>query len=106
MRCPRCKEDDVRVVDSRTSASGSVTRRRRQSRKCSHPFTPNERIGVTTLREWKKTCLRFPFDLESGLKALLRACRESELVELSTSVSISGYRSDGDGVVDGHWRKS
>jgi salicylate hydroxylase len=33
------------------------------------------------------------------LQALLRACRESELVELSTSVSISGYRSDGDGVV-------
>lgn len=76
MRCPRCKEDDVRVVDSRTSASGSVTRRRRECMKCFQRFTTYERIEESTLRVVKKNGERVRFELERVVKGMLRACEK------------------------------
>ena len=62
MRCPRCAEDDDRVVDSRTSADGSVIRRRRECLKCFMRFTTYERIEETPLRVIKKSGERVRFD--------------------------------------------
>ncbi len=71
-----CKEDDVRVVDSRTTASGSVIRRRRECMKCFQRFTTYERIEESTLRVVKKNGERVRFELERVVKGMLRACEK------------------------------
>src|SRR5215468_5377632 len=43
MRCPFCKRDDSKVLDSRESAEGTVTRRRRECLSCRKRFTPYDR---------------------------------------------------------------
>src|SRR5215471_11037083 len=44
MRCPFCKRDDSKVLDSRESAEGTVTRRRRECLSCHKRFTTYERV--------------------------------------------------------------
>ncbi len=76
MRCPRCSEDDDRVVDSRTSADGSVIRRRRECLKCFMRFTTYERIEETPLRVIKKSGERVRFDRSRIHQGMLRACEK------------------------------
>jgi len=47
MRCPRCKSDNDRVVDSRSSSDGGVIRRRRECLECFLRYTTYERIETT-----------------------------------------------------------
>ena len=76
MRCPRCSADDDRVVDSRTSADGSVIRRRRECLSCYMRFTTYERIEETPLRVIKKSGERVRFERERILAGMLRACEK------------------------------
>ena len=76
MKCPRCVADDDRVVDSRTSADGSVIRRRRECLKCFLRFTTYERMEETPLRVIKKNGERVRFDRDRILQGMLRACEK------------------------------
>ncbi|MAE29117.1 MAG: transcriptional regulator NrdR [Planctomycetota bacterium] len=73
MRCPRCKEDNSRVVDSRSVAEKSVIRRRRECLKCFMRFTTYERIEETPLRVIKKNGERVRFERSRVLQGMLRA---------------------------------
>ena len=44
MRCPSCRSEEGKVIDSRTSEGGSAVRRRRVCRQCGRRFTTKERI--------------------------------------------------------------
>ena len=66
----------MRVVDSRTTASGSVIRRRRECMKCFQRFTTYERIEESTLRVVKKNGERVRFELERVVKGMLVACEK------------------------------
>ena len=74
MRCPFCKVDDDRVVDSRVRQGGSVIRRRRACRSCGRRYTTLERVERTPLRVIKKDGSRVPFDRAKILQGLLKAC--------------------------------
>ena len=50
MRCPYCKSDKDRVIDSRSAADGYSIRRRRECDQCSRRFTTYERMEETALR--------------------------------------------------------
>lgn len=76
MRCLRCKRDNDRVVDSRTSADGSVIRRRRECLECFLRYTTYERIEETPLRVIKKSGERVRFDRERILTGMIRACEK------------------------------
>jgi len=76
MRCPRCKADKDRVVDSRTSADGSAIRRRRECLECFLRYTTYERIENTPLRVVKKSCERVRFDRERIVAGMTRACEK------------------------------
>jgi len=76
MKCPHCGEDEDRVVDSRTSADGSVIRRRRECLKCYMRFTTYERIEETPLRVIKKSGERVRFERDRILNGMLRACEK------------------------------
>ncbi len=73
MRCPYCKSDNDRVIDSRASADGFAIRRRRVCRECSRRYTTYERVEGAPLRVVKKSGERVEFDRQKILNGLLRA---------------------------------
>ena len=75
MRCPYCKEDDDKVIDSRSSEQGRVIRRRRQCLACKRRFTTYEKIGESfKLSIIKKDGSRLPYDRDKILSGLQKAC--------------------------------
>jgi len=75
MRCPFCKEDDDKVMDSRSIDGGRVIRRRRRCRACERRFTTYERIGEPyKLAVVKKDGSRVPYEREKVLAGLRKAC--------------------------------
>ena len=74
MKCPYCKTDNDKVVDSRSSEDGYVIRRRRQCQSCDKRFTTYERVAELDLRVVKKDGSREPFRPEKIRKGLERAC--------------------------------
>ena len=74
MRCPYCKEDNDRVIDSRSGEDGFVIRRRRECNSCERRFTTYERVAELDIRVVKKDGAREPFRPEKIRKGLERAC--------------------------------
>jgi len=74
VKCPFCKCDRDRVVDSRTSQDGFVIRRRRLCEACNRRFTTYEKIEQIHPRVVKKDGSRLPFDREKIRAGLEKAC--------------------------------
>ena len=75
MRCPFCKEDSDKVIDSRASEGGRVIRRRRQCLACKRRYTTYEKIGDSfKLNVIKKDGSRVPYDRDKVLAGLQKAC--------------------------------
>jgi transcriptional repressor NrdR len=75
MRCPFCKEDTDKVIDSRSSDGGRAIRRRRECLACGRRFTTRERIeDLIRLQVIKKDGSREPFDRSKILEGIQRAC--------------------------------
>ncbi len=76
MRCPFCKVDKDKVIDSRSSGQGYVIRRRRKCQNCGRRFTTYERVEKGSLRVIKKDGGRADFDRVKVLEGLKIACRK------------------------------
>ena len=76
MRCPFCKEDRDRVVDSRSSDSSRTIRRRRECGVCRRRFTTYERVEEILPSVVKKDGRREPFDRTKILNGIKRACEK------------------------------
>lgn len=75
MRCPFCKEDRDKVIDSRASDGSRVIRRRRQCLACNRRFTTYEKVGEHfKLSVVKKDSSRVPYDREKIVAGLQKAC--------------------------------
>ena len=82
MRCPFCKEDQDRVIDSRSSDSGRVIRRRRQCLACKRRFTTYEKTGESfKLYIVKKDKSRIPYDGDKIIGGLQKACYKRPVSE-------------------------
>ena len=80
MRCPFCKENRDKVIDSRSSDSGRVIRRRRQCLACKRRFTTYEKIGESfKLYVVKKDNSRVPYDRDKVIGGLQKACYKREV---------------------------
>ena len=73
MRCPFCKRDDSKVLASRESAEGPVTRRRRECLGCRKRFTTYERVEELMPLVVKKDGRREPYDREKLMSGLQKA---------------------------------
>lgn len=74
MRCPFCKEDDDKVIDSRSTENGRCIRRRRRCLRCKRRFTTYERIEESIkLSVIKRDGTRVPYSRESILRGIQRA---------------------------------
>lgn len=76
MRCPFCKKDHDRVIDSRSANGGATVRRRRECLGCRKRFTTYEKVEEITLYVIKKDGRRDVFDREKMKRGLLTACKK------------------------------
>ena len=75
MRCPFCKEDSDKVIDSRSSDGGRIIRRRRQCLACKKRFTTYEKTSESfKMYVIKKDNSRVPYDREKVVAGLQKAC--------------------------------
>ena len=74
MRCPFCRADNDRVIDSRAGDDGGSIRRRRECLACRRRFTTYERIERQLLTVVKKQGERDPFDRDKLTRGLAKAC--------------------------------
>ncbi len=76
MRCPKCANQEDRVIDSRSSKDGASIRRRRECTRCLHRFTTYEEIERVILRVIKRDSRSEPFDRNKLLVGLSKACEK------------------------------
>lgn len=74
MKCPFCKTDNDRVIDSRAIHEGFTIRRRRECLSCKERFTTYERIEEPAIRVVKKDGTPEPFRREKIKHGLATAC--------------------------------
>lgn len=74
MRCPFCKEDDDKVIDSRAADGGRCIRRRRSCLRCGRRFTTYEKIeDAIKLAVIKRDASRVPYDRNKMLEGIRQA---------------------------------
>ena len=88
MKCPYCKFEESKVVDTRLIDNGERIRRRRECVKCGKRFTTHEVIESVPVIVIKNDCSREPFDRSKLFSGLLRAC-EKRPVSIETVESIT-----------------
>ncbi len=76
MKCPFCLNDDDKVVDSRVSKDGRLTRRKRQCNVCGKRFSTLETIIISSPLIIKKDGRRESFDRQKILSGLIKACEK------------------------------
>jgi len=82
MKCPFCKADNDRVVDSRSSDGGWAIRRRRACQDCGRRFTTYEKAEQDVRsRVVKKDGSRVPYDRTRLLEGLHKACHKRPVSE-------------------------
>ena len=74
MNCPFCNYTDTKVVDSRETGDGKITRRRRECEKCNARFSTYEEVEILRLSVVKKNGEKEDYDkgkIERGVKRAL-----------------------------------
>jgi len=94
MRCPFCRHDNDRVIDSRGIEEGVVIRRRRECMNCKRRFTTYERLEAYSLKVIKKDGVREPFDVEKIRRGLSKACWKRPVSDVHIEQIIAAVESE------------
>jgi transcriptional repressor NrdR len=78
MRCPFCKFDDLKVIDSREAPDGNAIRRRRECLNCLRRFTTFETVELT-LQVHKRDGRYEEFQQQKLINGLDAACRHTSI---------------------------
>jgi transcriptional repressor NrdR len=81
MRCPYCKSENDKVVNSRTCQNGESIRRRRECLDCGKRFTTFEYVEIADLHVVKRNGERETFSREKIKHGLARACEKRPVTE-------------------------
>ncbi|MCS6927717.1 MAG: transcriptional regulator NrdR [Candidatus Binatia bacterium] len=76
MKCPFCSSLDNRVIDSRLSREGDVTRRRRECSRCERRFTTYERVEEILPLVVKKDGRREAYNRLKIIAGMRKACEK------------------------------
>lgn len=103
MHCPFCRNDDSRVVDSRTSEDGTCIKRRRQCPECGKRFSTTETASLTVV---KRSGASEPFSRPKVVVGVRKACQgrpvtEDQLALLAQEVE-EAIRAQGAAEIDAH----
>ncbi|HOX07410.1 MAG TPA: transcriptional regulator NrdR [Planctomycetota bacterium] len=94
MRCPYCKRDNDKVVDSRSSEDGLAIRRRRECLECHRRYTSYERLDENPVKVIKKDGRRVPFDRAKLRAGLEKACEKRPVSEEQVSRTVETIEAD------------
>lgn len=97
MKCPFCRKDNDRVIETRTSDDGFIIRRRRVCQACKRRFTTYERIEVVNVRVVKRDGTRVPFDRNKVRQGVERACWKRPVAESQISELVAELETSLDG---------
>jgi len=73
MNCPFCNNTETKVVDSRETNEGKITRRRRECEKCEARFSTYEEVEILDLTVVKRDGRKESYSREKLVKGLKRA---------------------------------
>ncbi|NRH21095.1 transcriptional repressor NrdR [Candidatus Gracilibacteria bacterium] len=73
MKCPKCRNLDTRVIDSRTTDDGKAIRRRRECEKCGARFTTFERLEFVSFMVTKSSGELEPYDRTKVVNSMMKA---------------------------------
>jgi len=79
MKCPYCRQNNNKVIDSRLSKDGDAIRRRRECINCERRFTTYEYIEDIPIMIIKKDKRREVFNRDKVRTGLLKACEKREI---------------------------
>src|SRR4029453_8065742 len=98
VRCPFCRENDDKVVDSRAGEDGSAIRRRRECLACGRRFTTYERIDELGGMGGTRAGPQEPFDrekLRNGLEHAATGRLDEHAIETLAAEIEEQLRSEG-----------
>jgi transcriptional repressor NrdR len=103
VRCPFCRHNDSRVIDSRTADDGAAIRRRRSCPECGKRFTTQETVILMVA---KRSGVTEPFARDKIVRGVRRACQgrpvtEDQLASLAQRVD-DVLRSRGSAEIPSH----
>ena len=79
MYCPKCKNFDTKVIDSRLVDDWKSIRRRRECERCNHRFTTYEKMEFVKFMVIKSDGRKEMYDKEKLEKSILKACNKREI---------------------------
>ncbi len=79
MRCPFCKKDNDKVIDSRPLEEASTIRRRRECLDCGKRFTTYEKLEEIPLIIIKSDNRRESFNRNKLREGIIRACEKRSI---------------------------
>ena len=79
MKCPKCRADDDKVLDSRSARDGAAIRRRRECLACGHRFTTYEEVDRDEVMVVKRDGRRQTFERAKLHKAIQQACGKRKI---------------------------
>jgi transcriptional repressor NrdR len=87
MNCPFCNNPETKVVDSRETNEGKITRRRRECLKCEARFSTYEEVELLRLTVIKRDGTKTEYDkkkIETGIRKALekRPISEEKVAKL------------------------
>jgi transcriptional repressor NrdR len=89
MKCPYCRADNDRVLDTRASEDGLAIRRRRECLDCKRRYTTYERIERAAIKVVKKDGVRVPFDRDKLKLGLEKACWKRPISDAQLEAIVS-----------------
>lgn len=94
MKCPFCRTDNDRVIDSRACQDGFSIRRRRECLKCRRRYTTYERIEESTIKVVKRDGSRVPFTRNKIKSGLERACWKRPISDREIERTVGAIEND------------
>lgn len=76
MECPKCHQQQSKVIDSRPADNGTAIRRRRECVSCGNRFNTYERIEQTPILVVKSDGTREEFNRDKILRGIIRAAEK------------------------------
>ncbi|HLC44361.1 MAG: transcriptional regulator NrdR [Candidatus Doudnabacteria bacterium RIFCSPHIGHO2_01_FULL_50_11] len=81
MQCPKCLNNDTKVLDSRVATDGYAIRRRRECAKCKFRFSTLEQMEILDLIVVKRNGERQPYSKEKLVAGLKRALEKRPITQ-------------------------
>lgn len=94
MNCPFCNHSDTKVIDSRDTNDGKITRRRRECEKCKSRFSTYEEVELLRLSVIKKNGKKEEYDkhkLEHSIRKALakRPVTDEKVAKLMGDIELA-----------------